>query len=107
MAAVAVKGGKIRSRIVLVKSLASALTIGSGGSAGAEGPIVQIGAGFGSTIAQVFHLSEERMKTLVCCGAAAGIATVFNAPIAGVFFALEVISGQFSSSFSALPYCLL
>lgn len=102
MAAVAVKGGKIRSRVVLVKSLASALTIGSGGSAGAEGPIVQIGAGFGSTVAQVFHLSEERMKTLVCCGAAAGIATVFNAPIAGVFFALEVISGQFSSSFFSL-----
>jgi len=102
MAAVAVKGGKIRPRIVLVKSVASALTIGSGGSAGAEGPIVQIGAGFGSTIAQVFHLSEERMKTLVCCGAAAGIATVFNAPIAGVFFALEVISGQFSASFFSL-----
>ncbi|WP_418792047.1 chloride channel protein [Phosphitispora sp. TUW77] len=102
MAAVAVKGGKIRPRIVLVKCLASALTIGSGGSAGAEGPIVQIGSGFGSTIAQVFHLSEERMKTLVCCGAAAGIATVFNAPIAGVFFALEVISGQFSTSFFSL-----
>lgn len=98
MTAVAVKGGKIRPRIVLVKSIASALTIGSGGSAGSEGPIVQIGAGIGSTLGQIFHLSEQRVKTLVSCGAAAGIATVFNAPIAGVFFALEVISGEFSAS---------
>ncbi|GAW91814.1 chloride channel protein [Calderihabitans maritimus] len=102
MTAMAIRGGRIRPRVVLIKSLASAFTIGSGGSAGSEGPIVQIGAGIGSTLGQFFHLSEERLKSLVSCGAAAGIATVFNAPIAGVFFALEVISGEFSASFFSI-----
>jgi CIC family chloride channel protein len=96
MEAVALKGGRIRPRVAVVKALASALTIGSGGSAGREGPIVQIGSTIGSTVAQLLKLSDERRRNLVAGGAAAGIAATFNAPIAGVLFALEVILGRFS-----------
>ncbi len=96
MAAVALRGGRIRPIVAVVKSVASALTIGSGGSAGREGPIVQIGAGIGSSMGQVLKLSNDRVSNLVACGAAAGIAATFNAPIAGVIFALEVILGRFS-----------
>jgi chloride channel protein, CIC family len=96
MAAVALKSGVIRPRVAVAKAIASAICIGSGGSAGREGPIVQIGAAIGSTIGQALHLSGERIKVLVGCGAAAGIAAVFNAPIAGMFFALEVILGDFA-----------
>ncbi len=96
MAAVALKSGVIRPRVAVAKSVASAICIGSGGSAGREGPIVQIGAAVGSTIGQLFKLSADRVKVLVGCGAAAGISAVFNAPIAGVIFALEVILGDFT-----------
>ncbi len=96
MEAVALKGGRIRPRVAIVKSLASSITIGSGGSAGREGPIVQIGSAIGSTIGQALKLSDDRISNLVACGAAAGIAATFNAPIAGVIFALEVILGRFS-----------
>ena len=82
--------------MAVVKSLASSITIGSGGSAGREGPIVQIGSAIGSTIGQALNLSDDRISNLVACGAAAGIAATFNAPIAGVIFALEVILGRFS-----------
>jgi CIC family chloride channel protein len=95
MEAVALRSGLIRKRLVLVKSLASALTIGSGGSVGREGPIVQIGSAVGSAVAQVLKLSGNRMRNLVGCGAAAGIAATFNAPIAGAIFSLEVILGKF------------
>lgn len=94
MSAVALNGGRIRPRVVLVKGLASAITIGTGGSAGREGPIVQMGAALGSAVGQWFRVSSNNMKTLVACGAAAGIAATFNAPIGGVFFALEVILGD-------------
>ncbi|MBD3287717.1 CBS domain-containing protein [candidate division KSB1 bacterium] len=93
---VALKNGVIRPRVVVVKSLASAITIGTGGSVGREGPIVQIGSAIGSTIGQWIKVSPERLKVLVGCGAAAGIAATFNAPIAGAFFALEVILGNFA-----------
>ncbi len=94
MAAVALRGGIIRRRVALAKAVASAICIGSGGSAGREGPIVQIGSAMGSSIGQAVRVSTERLKVLVGCGAAAGIAAVFNAPIAGVMFALEVILGD-------------
>ncbi|RMD64774.1 MAG: CBS domain-containing protein [Planctomycetota bacterium] len=90
------QGGRIRKRVAIVKSIASACTIGSGGSAGAEGPIVQIGSAIGSACAQWLRLSREHSATLLGCGAAAGIASVFNAPIAGVFFVLEIILRDFS-----------
>ena len=91
MLAVARGGGRIRPRVALVKSLASGLCIGSGGSVGREGPIVQIGAALGSAAGQLARVPESRMRLLVACGAAGGISATFNAPIAGVFFALEVI----------------
>ncbi|MCB0046697.1 MAG: chloride channel protein [Caldilineaceae bacterium] len=96
MEAVAIRGGRIRPRVAVAKILASSLTIGTGGSAGREGPIVQVGSALGSTLGQLFHFSEERVRTLVACGAAAGIAATFNAPIAGTIFALEVILGSFT-----------
>ncbi len=95
MEAVALRSGLIRKRLVVIKSLASALTIGTGGSVGREGPIVQIGSAIGSTIGQLTKVSADRLRTLVGCGAAAGIAATFNAPIAGAMFALEIILGDF------------
>jgi CIC family chloride channel protein len=100
---VALKNGVIRPRVVLVKCLASAITIATGGSVGREGPIVQIGSALGSTIGQWLKVSAERLKILVGCGAAAGIAATFNAPIAGAFFSLEIILGNFAlPSFSPI-----
>jgi len=96
MGAMTLRGGRIRPAVVLVKSLASSLCIGSGGSAGREGPIVQIGSALGSSVGQALKLSDRRVRNMVMCGAAAGIAATFNTPIAGVFFALEVIAGEFS-----------
>ena len=95
MLAVAAQGGRIRPRVAVVKSLASALCIGSGGSAGREGPIVQIGSALGSTLGQILHLPAERVRLLVACGAAGGIAATFNAPIGGALFAVEVILRDF------------
>ncbi len=95
MEAVALKGGLIRKRIVLIKSLVSAICIGTGGSVGREGPIVQIGSAIGSTLGQISKISAHRIRTLVGCGAAAGIAATFNAPIAGAMFALEIILSDF------------
>ena len=97
MLAVAENGGRIRPQVAVVKSLASALTIGSGGSVGREGPIVQIGSALGSTLGQVVRLSEGRLRLLVACGAAGGISATFNAPIAGTVFGLEVILRDFEA----------
>jgi CIC family chloride channel protein len=91
MQAVLVRGGYIRPRVAIVKALASAVTIGTGGSVGREGPIIQIGSSLGSTVGQFFRVKSKRMKTLVGAGAAAGIAAAFNAPVAGALFALEII----------------
>lgn len=96
MNSVARLGGIIRPRVAAAKTIASAICIGSGGSAGREGPIVQIGSAIGSTIGQMFRMSGDRVKILVGCGAAAGISAVFNAPIAGVIFSLEIILGDFA-----------
>jgi CIC family chloride channel protein len=97
MLAVSEMGGRIRPQVPAVKALASALCIGSGGSVGREGPIVQIGSALGSVLGQWWHMSERDLRLLVACGAAGGIAATFNAPIAGVFFALEVILGDFET----------
>lgn len=97
MLAVAQRGGRIRPAIVLFKTVTAAITIGSGGSAGREGPIVQIGASFGSAIAQFLRLPDRRTVLSVACGAAGGIAATFNAPMSGVIFALEVILSRFTA----------
>ncbi len=98
MEAISLRNGIIRPRVVLGKVVASAITIASGGSVGREGPIVQIGSSIGSTIGQIFKLSRRRMETLVACGAAAGIAAAFNAPIAGAMFSVEILLGDFTVS---------
>lgn len=97
MYAISHKGGRIPAKVAAVKSLASAICIGAGGSVGREGPIVQIGSAIGSSLGQRFKVSENRMRTLVACGAAGGIAATFNAPIAGVFFSLELLLGEFAT----------
>ena len=97
MLAVAESGGRIRPQVAVVKSLASALCIGTGGSVGREGPIVQIGSALGSTLGQLLRVPESRLRILVACGAAGGISATFNAPIAGVFFALELILQDFEA----------
>ena len=98
MEAVALRDGHIRPRVALVTILASGITIGSGGSVGREGPIVQIGSSIGSTLGQLLKAPPLRQRTLVGCGAAAGLAATFNAPIAGALFAAEVILGEFGLS---------
>jgi CIC family chloride channel protein len=97
MFAVARRGGRIRPQVAAVKALASALCIGGGGSVGREGPIVQIGAALGSTLGGIARASESRRRVLVACGSAAGIAATFNAPLAGVFFAMELILRDFAA----------
>ena len=91
MSALALNEGKIRPRVPLVKAIASSITIGSGGSAGAEGPIGQIGAGVGSNLGQLLKLSEPELRVLTVCGISAGVAAIFNAPIGGALFGLEVV----------------
>ena len=96
IAAVARKDGVIRFRIILAELFSSALCIGTGGSVGREGPIVQIGSALGSSAGQLFGLSAPKLKTLVACGAAAGISATFNAPLSGVVFAGQIILGNFA-----------
>ena len=97
MLAVRRKGGRIPGRVAVVKIVSSALTIGSGGSAGREGPIVQVGASLGSTIASWLGMPVSRVVLLASCGSAAGIAATFHAPLAGAVFALEVILTEFTA----------
>jgi len=89
--ALTLRGGEMRARIIPLKTVATALTIGAGGSAGREGSIAQIGSGVGSVVAKLTRIPEPEMRALVAAGAGAGIAATFNAPISGMFFALEVI----------------
>ena len=91
MEAIAIHGGHLRARLIGIKSLASAITIGTGGSAGREGPIVQIGSALGATVGRLFGLQPYMTKVLVACGATAGIAATFNTPIGGVLFSIELI----------------
>ncbi len=103
MEAVALRGGVMRPRVIAIKALASATSIGFGGSCGREGPIVQIGSAIGSVLGQMSRAPAPIVRTLVACGAAAGISATFNAPIGGVFFASEVILGEFAPrSFAAI-----
>jgi len=96
MQAILLKGGNIRPRVAFIKAIASSITIGTGGSVGREGPIIQIGSSLGSMIGQFLRVPSKRLKTLVGCGAAAGIAAAFNAPIAGALFAVEIILMDFA-----------
>ncbi len=98
------EGGRIRFRTILLKTFSTSLTIGTGGSAGVEGPIAQVGGAVGSQVGQFFRVSGDRMKVYIAAGCAGGIGAMFNAPMAGVFFASEIVLlGTYQiSSFSAL-----
>jgi CIC family chloride channel protein len=89
--------GVIRPVVALVKSVASAISIGSGGSVGREGPIIQIGAGFGSTLGQVLRLSLWQRLTLIAAGTGGGIAATFNTPVGEMLFALEITMSEVSA----------
>ena len=96
MIAVAEQGGQIRPRVSVVKAIASAVCIGTGGSVGREGPIVQIGSALASGFGQWVKMPENRMRILVACGAGGAISATFNAPVTGVFFGVEIILREFS-----------
>ncbi|MGH7869619.1 MAG: chloride channel protein, partial [Candidatus Dormibacteraceae bacterium] len=100
-------GGKIRARVAPVKMLASAITIGSGGSAGREGPTALIAAGFGSIYAQLLHRPERERRLLVLMGMAAGLSAIFRSPIGTAIFAVEVLYGGIEFEAEALIYCML
>jgi chloride channel protein, CIC family len=101
--AVRFRGSRMHSRVAAVKVGATSVAIGSGGSAGIEGPVIQIGSAIGSAIGRRMGLSEEGLRITLASGAAAAIAATFHTPLAGVFFALEVILVDFSSrSFSVV-----
>jgi chloride channel protein, CIC family len=85
------RGGVIRGRVPIIKTIASAITLGSGGSGGREGPIAQIGAGFGSFLATRLGLSERDRRILLAAGVGAGVGSIFRAPLAGALFAAEVL----------------
>ena len=91
MEALALKGAKIRHRVTIIKSFVTAALLAAGASVGREGPIVQIGSSIGSSIAQFFKLDSESRRLAVACGAAAGIAATFQAPMAGTLFAVEIL----------------
>jgi len=105
MEAATLRGGRIRKRVAFIKVIVSSITIGSGGSAGREGPIAQIGATLGSIIGQVFKLDAQSMKLLVVCGLAAGIAGTFNAPLGGALFGMEILYRGIGL-FNAMPVIL-
>ena len=96
MESVTRSSGFIRPLAAVEKILTAAITIGTGGSAGAEGPIVQIGAAIASGVGQLFRVTRQHMPLLIGCGTAAGISAIFNSPIGGVLFTLEVILLDFS-----------
>jgi CIC family chloride channel protein len=98
MQSVALAGGRLHYQNIPLKSAAAAISIGAGASVGPEDPSVQIGANIGSMLAQLLHMSDDRIRTLVAAGAASAIAAAFNAPIAGVFFALEIVLGEIGSN---------
>ncbi len=112
MTALATRGGQIRKRVVAVKVVASSLTIGFGGTAGREGPMVQIGSAIGSAIGGWASLTTRNVRTLVACGAAGGVAATFNAPIAGAIFSMEVLMGRIHTDFllvllTSLSSCMI
>ncbi|MBI4371063.1 MAG: chloride channel protein, partial [Elusimicrobia bacterium] len=100
MAAIALKGGRVSGFVSGMRALSATITLGSGGSGGQIGPVVQLGAGLGSTLGQFLKMSDQRIITLAACGAAGGVAATLNAPIAGAMFALEILVGHFTADFS-------
>ncbi|MFZ0776271.1 MAG: chloride channel protein, partial [Xanthobacteraceae bacterium] len=105
MDAIYYKEGVIRPVVAVIKSLASALSIGTGAAVGREGPIIQIGSAIGSTLGQIVRMAPWQRITLVAAGAGAGIAATFNTPIGGVMFAIELMMPELSAR-TFLPVAL-
>lgn len=101
------RGGKIRKRVPFVKIIASAITIGTGGSAGKEGPIAQIGSGFGSSFASLLKLKAQERRILVLAGAAGGIGAIFQAPLGAALFAPEVLYRETEFEYEAILPCIV
>jgi CIC family chloride channel protein len=99
--------GRIRARVPLIKTVASIVTIGSGGSAGREGPIAQIGAGFGSFLATKLRLTDWERRLLILAGTAGGLGAIFRAPLGGALFAVEVLYSSTAIEFSGLVPCVV
>lgn len=99
--------GIVRRRVPAVKTLASAITIASGGSAGKEGPIAQIGSGFGSILGSFLKLSERERRIMLLAGAAGGIGAIFKAPLGAALFAAEVLYSSADFEFEAIIPCIL
>jgi CIC family chloride channel protein len=100
-------GGNLRARVAPIKMVASAITIGSGGSAGREGPTALIAAGFGSIYANLLHRPERERRLLVLMGMAAGLSAIFRSPIGTAIFAVEVLYGGMEFEAEGLMYCML
>jgi CIC family chloride channel protein len=100
------KKGVIRKRVPLIKMFSSIITIGSGGSAGREGPIAQIGAGFGSYLANLLRLNDDERRTLLIAGAAGGIGAIFRSPLGGALFSVEVLYRRDFESKALIPALL-
>jgi len=98
MSTIALHSGRFRGRVPLGGVVATGVALGTGASGGREGPIVLIGGAIGSLVGRLFAVGEQRMRTLLAAGAAAGIGASFNAPIGGMLFAIEVIIGGFRAS---------
>ena len=99
--------GLVRARVILFKGITSAITIGSGGSAGQEGPICQIGGGLGSWIGKLLKLSDRDRRTLLLCGAAAGLGAIFRAPLGGALFLAEVLYNREQLEGEAIVPCII
>src|SRR5438445_3390023 len=100
-----ISGSRIEPRVAFLKPLSSAISIGSGGPFGAEGPIIMTGGAFGSIVAQFFHLTSTERKTLLVAGAAAGMSATFAAPLASVLLAVELLLFEWKPR-SAIPVAL-
>lgn len=101
------KKGIVRKRVPIIKTIASAITISSGGSAGREGPIAQIGSGFGSIVASFLKLSDVERRTMLLAGAAGGIGAIFKAPLGAALFSTEVLYSKADFEFEAIIPCIL
>src|SRR5499427_495378 len=103
--AILINGSRVQPRVALLKPLSSAISIGSGGPFGAEGPIIMTGGAFGSLTAQFFHLTSAERKTLLVAGAAAGMSATFAAPVASVMLAVELLLFEWKPR-SVIPVAL-
>jgi len=99
--------GKMRARVPFVKTLASAITIGTGGSGGREGPMVHIGSGFGAIIGQLFNLSDDERRIVILIGMAAGLSALFKSPLGGAIFAVEILYSRMAFEGGALIYTMI